>query len=148
MAEHEAQQSFLNEFLFQQHLGGVRLSEHVKCSVISDQNDYLSRAEAGVENRQATEDVNTATSELYDEELDNYAGSIDLIDEIEITESTATETPIVALDETTSEEEPVAGNDNTAENQTPQFGLLTVGSANGEDSKPTDKGDDDKKEEV
>ena len=84
--------------------GGVAIatggaSGIILSGVVKDQGDYQSRAEAGVDTRHATEDVNTATSELYDEELDNYAGSIDLIDEIEITESTATETPVVALGE-------------------------------------------------
>ena len=72
--------------------------------IIKDQGEYKARAEAGVENRVATQDVNTATNDVYEEELDNYAGNIDLIDEIELTETSATETPIVALSETQSAE--------------------------------------------
>ena len=84
--------------------GGV--AAYTFSNIIKDQNDYKSRAEAGVENRVATQDVNTATNDVYEEELDNYAGDIDLIDEIELTETSATETPIVALSETQP-----AGND-------------------------------------
>ena len=33
MAEHEAQQAFFDEFLFQKHLGGVHFGEHIKGEV-------------------------------------------------------------------------------------------------------------------
>ncbi len=69
-------------------------------SVVKDQNNYIERAEAGVNNRQATEEVNLNTNDVYEEKLDNYAGSVDMMGEIEFTESTATETQIVELSDT------------------------------------------------
>ena len=68
--------------------------------IAQDQEDYKSRAEAGVENRTATEEVNVNTNDVYEEELDNYSASIDMMGEIEYTETTATETQIVALSDT------------------------------------------------
>ena len=82
--------------------------------IIKDQGDYGSRAQAGVDTRHATEDINTATNDVYEEELDNYAGNIDLMDEIELTETTASETNIVELPSATPPE------DNTGDAQAAQ----------------------------
>ena len=65
-------------------------------SVRNDQNNYKHSAEAGVEHRTMTEDVNNETNAAFEEDWETYEDNIDSREEITPFEVTATETQITS----------------------------------------------------